>query len=39
MENRYPAFLTKAANEVLTDDMAGGLQGFVYDGADGTQMQ
>ena len=38
MENRYPAFLTQAANEVLTDDMAGGLQGFVFDGADGTQV-
>jgi quercetin dioxygenase-like cupin family protein len=34
----FPRFLRNSANAVLSDEAAGGMEGYVYDGADGSQV-
>ncbi len=34
----FPEFLRNPANAVLSDEQAGGIKGYVYEGADGSQV-
>jgi quercetin dioxygenase-like cupin family protein len=36
--NEFPAFMRRSANAVEASKQAGGLEGYVFEGADGSQM-
>ena len=36
--NNFPEFMKRAANAVKIDDTTSGMEGYVFDGSDGSQM-